>query len=273
MRGDAIMKLGTLLNIFLLVVIAIGSFFWWNQGREDKLPAEPLFQGALITQPAPAPDPPEPPAVVRIHPVEPEPEPKPPIIPPSEPEPQEEMCLRKIMALQREIVVPHELKNCITRSGQEYKHVTIVRIEPDGINIRHDAGITKIPGQDMQPEWRKQYHIHPETAWEYRQLLQQRDERARLEAEHRHREAMEARAESLDDIQRRRQQREMELERQRQIRAWQRYDQDMRAYRRRMEEIRRAQRDARWRGVRWSGTVPIEPTHPPFPRPKGMPYR
>jgi len=50
-----------------------------------------------------------------------------------------------------------------TINGQEYKHATVSRVEPDGIVITFSGGIVKIPFTDLSPEIQKKYGYDPQA--------------------------------------------------------------------------------------------------------------
>jgi hypothetical protein len=54
-----------------------------------------------------------------------------------------------------------------TTTGQEYKNVTVRRVEPDGLAIAFSAGIVKIPFTELSPDLREKYHYDPEAAAAY----------------------------------------------------------------------------------------------------------
>lgn len=48
-----------------------------------------------------------------------------------------------------------------TLGGEKYQDITVVRVEPDGIAIRHTDGVAKIPFTDLPEEIRRQYGSNP----------------------------------------------------------------------------------------------------------------
>src|SRR5439155_5679857 len=56
-----------------------------------------------------------------------------------------------------------------TINGQEYKNVTVSRVEPDGIVITFSGGIVKIPFTEMSPEIQKKYGYDPKAAGDFQQ--------------------------------------------------------------------------------------------------------
>jgi hypothetical protein len=70
-----------------------------------------------------------------------------------------------------------------TRDGATYSNVTVTRVEPDGITIRHDAGLIKLFFRELPQDLRDYYGADPEKARAYSrqqaQSQQQFQERAR----------------------------------------------------------------------------------------------
>jgi hypothetical protein len=54
-----------------------------------------------------------------------------------------------------------------TINGEEYKNVTISRVEPDGIVISLSGGIVKIPFIELSEELQRKYNYDPETAKQF----------------------------------------------------------------------------------------------------------
>ncbi len=272
------MKVSTLL---MLIIILGGAYYYWHHIRPDKTP-EPVIADVREESPpdfsSPFREAPAPRAL-------PEPPPKPP--PVEATLIQEEIiegadttqdsritpqAIRDTLALQRAVEVPHPLNDARTMSGVEYQNASVFRVEPDGIQIRHAEGITKIPLEEMQPEWRDQYHMNRLIAAEYRARQAQRDhaawqaaqERLRLQHERERQTLHEGHLATEERRQARQSQREAaELQSRRD--AWAKYDHDLAEWRR---------RNARYSPTR--GWVEIDrpgvvgagrPRPPPFPRP------
>jgi hypothetical protein len=49
-------------------------------------------------------------------------------------------------------------------SGKTFNNVIVFRVEPNGLNVRHDGGVTKLSFIDMPEELRKRYGYDPEKA-------------------------------------------------------------------------------------------------------------
>lgn len=157
----------------LIVLLLVGTV--WILFREGIL-AWPRAEPPPRVEEAPEPPPP---VVVEI----PEPEPEP-VMPEPEPEPpslaeQVIECLR----LQAELEVPHRLADAVDlEAGSPYAEATVVRIEPDGIHIRHPSGLEKIHFDRMPESWREVYFIHPDPAAFYQDGRQALMRQAYLDA-------------------------------------------------------------------------------------------
>lgn len=70
-----------------------------------------------------------------------------------------------------------------TRDGRAYQGVEVIRHEPDGITIRHSAGLIKLFFAELPQEIRDQYNADPVAAREYqrRQAMAERDYRSAQE--------------------------------------------------------------------------------------------
>lgn len=62
-----------------------------------------------------------------------------------------------------------------TITGQEYKNVSLSRVEPDGIVITFSGGIVKIPFTELSPEIQKKYGYDPKAAADFQQQTYQGD--------------------------------------------------------------------------------------------------
>jgi hypothetical protein len=62
-----------------------------------------------------------------------------------------------------------------TTNGEEYKNVTVSRVEPDGIVVTFSAGIVKIPFTDLSPELQKKYGYDPKSAATYAADLREKE--------------------------------------------------------------------------------------------------
>jgi hypothetical protein len=172
------------------------------------------------------------------------------------------VLIRETLEAQRAIPVPHAFDSDLSKSDAHYDDAVVYRVDPDGIHIRHAAGLVKILMEDMKPAGRDRYHMHPRVASAYRERQAQQDQKAWRAAQERlrldrirHGEALErnrqerearlaeqARERAARDLQRRRQ-------------AWAQYDRDYQAWR---TSAARTDRNVTGRAA---------PTPPPFPRP------
>ena len=70
-----------------------------------------------------------------------------------------------------------------TINGKTYSNVTVQRVEPDGISIKHSAGIIKLFANELPQDIREQYGLTPEAAKRYQAqrsaALQAREEQMR----------------------------------------------------------------------------------------------
>jgi len=58
-----------------------------------------------------------------------------------------------------------------TTDGQMYRNVQVWKVEPDGLTIRHDEGLTKLEFPLLPEDWQKKYEYDPESAAAYRRAL------------------------------------------------------------------------------------------------------
>lgn len=79
--------------------------------------------------------------------------------------------------------------------GQIYRNVQVRKIEPDGLTLRHEAGLTKLAFPLLPEDWQRKYEYDPQKAAQYerataaarkqaerdRQALRERNEAARSE--------------------------------------------------------------------------------------------
>lgn len=72
-------------------------------------------------------------------------------------------------------------KDLVTRSGTIYHDVVVQKVEPDGITIRHTAGILKVHARDLSDEDRAEFNLTPEAARAY--AMKKREEAAARERE------------------------------------------------------------------------------------------
>lgn len=93
-----------------------------------------------------------------------------------------------------------------TVKGKTYSNVTVTRVEPDGISIKHSAGIIKLFLNELTPELQAKYNLGSESAIQYQRnrtlALQQREIEMRKNLEARNaewgrQEAIKAKEENL----------------------------------------------------------------------------
>lgn len=72
-------------------------------------------------------------------------------------------------------------KDIVTRSGTVYHDIVVQRVEPDGITIKHSAGILKVHARDLSDEDRAEFNLTPEAARAY--AMKKREEAAAQERE------------------------------------------------------------------------------------------
>lgn len=174
---------------------------------------------------------------------------------------------------QRSIIIPHALENAVTLSGTTYQQAAVYRVEPDGIHIRHSEGITKIPLEDMQPDWLEIYAMNPIVAREYRIRQSQRDHEARVAVHERAQLIAERERQVLHEghlaAEQRRELREQQTLDERR-RAWERYDRELSAWRWRnpgadTSSVRHTSGSSTYKTR--SRVADPRPQPPPFPRP------
>ena len=57
--------------------------------------------------------------------------------------------------------------------GHVYKNASIIRIEPDGLSIKHEGGIAKLFFSELPPDMQEKYGYDPAKATQYRQRAMQ----------------------------------------------------------------------------------------------------
>lgn len=274
-------------NLLMLLIIAGGAYYYWHHMRpDDTTPLDAAeeheqsppdfsapFREAASTVPTPTALPK--PELIEEFLIEED------IVEKAHAEEEVRLtpqAIRDKLALQRAIDVPHPLTDARTMSGTLYQYASVFRVEPDGIHIRHSEGITKIPLEEMQPEWRTRYHMNHQIALEYRARQAQRDHAAWLAAQERQRLREEQKRQTLHEghlaaQERREERRQRELEERKQ--AWDRYDRELAAWRMRNPSTSGTEvhyvRDAYGRYVERrthrAGTREPQPKPPPYPRP------
>lgn len=55
-----------------------------------------------------------------------------------------------------------ELGELSSRGGRTYQGVTITRVIPEGMEIRHSHGISRLRPEDLAPSWQERFQWHPE---------------------------------------------------------------------------------------------------------------
>src|SRR5438876_8647980 len=88
-----------------------------------------------------------------------------------------------------------------TINGQEYKNVTVSRVEPDGIVITFSGGIVKIPFTELSPEIQKKYGYDPKAAEEFAEKSASAQQALRLAAQQTQEKADAAGSEQLSAAQ------------------------------------------------------------------------
>jgi hypothetical protein len=56
---------------------------------------------------------------------------------------------------------PFELTTLL---GETFQHCRILKATPEGITVSHDNGVSKIPFDNLNDEWKKKFHYSPEKA-------------------------------------------------------------------------------------------------------------
>ncbi len=167
---------------------------------------------------------------------------------------------RECVRFQSQIKVPHNLPEELSVNVGRFRGASVVRVEPDGLSLIHGTGVEKIGYEEMPAEWLEQYHIDVAVADAYRENI-------------RHGEAVERREQAgrMEDIERQREQERSEhdasLEEicsERNLKAkaaWEKYDNEMAAYR---NDSRQYQNELRINASRGRLTTRIKP-RPPIP--------
>ena len=75
---------------------------------------------------------------------------------------------------QKKIPLPQPGVTFKTRKGRIFKNVSIIRLEPDGIHVRHSAGLVKIECDELPDDLKAQYGIEAEVALRYHQVIAER---------------------------------------------------------------------------------------------------
>ncbi|MCK9434322.1 MAG: hypothetical protein M0R32_05750 [Candidatus Cloacimonetes bacterium] len=77
------------------------------------------------------------------------------------------------------VVIYASAEDITTVKGKTYSNVTVTRVEPDGIFIKHSAGIIKLFVNELTPELQAKYKLSSDSAGQYQRnrtlALQQRE--------------------------------------------------------------------------------------------------
>ena len=60
-------------------------------------------------------------------------------------------------------------RDLTTTGGVTYTNASLIRVEPDGITIKHDGGLAKIHPSQLPPELREKFHFDAASASAYAQ--------------------------------------------------------------------------------------------------------
>ena len=58
-----------------------------------------------------------------------------------------------------------------TADGRIYRNVQVWKVEPDGLTLRHEEGLTKVEFSLLPEDWQKKYEYDPETAAAYQRAV------------------------------------------------------------------------------------------------------
>ncbi|MDB6080490.1 MAG: hypothetical protein JWO82_4237, partial [Akkermansiaceae bacterium] len=84
------------------------------------------------------------------------------------------------MAIGLGVAYGDTIPDWLTATGRHYKDVEVVEIKPDGISIRHQDGVARIPFDELTPAQRDTYHLTEEGRDGYEK---RKSEQARQAAE------------------------------------------------------------------------------------------
>ena len=62
---------------------------------------------------------------------------------------------------------PPGSNDVVTTDGRIFRNVQVWKTEPDGLTLRHDAGLTKLEFPLLPEDWQKKYGYDPEQAATY----------------------------------------------------------------------------------------------------------
>lgn len=158
--------------ILLLMVILVAWGMWAARelirGFDSKKTEEAPVAEAPVQPPAPV--------------EEATPEPEPVVEAPGstgEPSEQEKLSIldnrvRECLGKQKEAILPVAFDSLTDAGGKLYRKVYIVRLEPDGIHVRHAAGVDKIDFTGLPPELKARFFIEDDLALRYRSVIAER---------------------------------------------------------------------------------------------------
>jgi len=157
-------------KVIVLLLIALIAWGWWmgyqlNSTRHGERTQETPIQET------PAPEPPPPP-------------PTQPILETAEPAPAPLTEARKLDILdhrvrvcirqQRGLSLPVEIATLTTRKQRTYRNVSVIRLEPDGIHVRHGGGLEKLGLALLPDDVRSRFFIEEDLAVRYQTVIAER---------------------------------------------------------------------------------------------------
>lgn len=74
------------------------------------------------------------------------------------------LCIGPVCCFAPEAVA----RDIATKSGAVYTNISIIRVDPDGIHLRHDSGITKVQFFELADSLQEEFGFNPEAAKSYR---------------------------------------------------------------------------------------------------------
>jgi hypothetical protein len=169
------------LVVLLLLLVAWGAWAVFQVGSAvvhgRKTQPEPVPTGA----PAPEPPPSEvaPPSIPI--PAEPVPEPEPPSLTQEQELEIVDQRVRECIARQKDVPLPFTAERLADTAGREYLHVSVVRLEPDGIHVQHGKGLDKLDYMRLPAELKERFFIEDELALRYREVVAERRRSAEQE--------------------------------------------------------------------------------------------
>lgn len=67
--------------------------------------------------------------------------------------------------------IPLGSNDVATTDGQVYRNIQVRKIEPDGLTIQHEAGLTKLEFPLLPNDWQKKYEYDPQKASAYKRAM------------------------------------------------------------------------------------------------------